>query len=353
MIRLQRKCATLAAATTLGAALYVAPARGEDNFYAGKTVTLLATTAPGGTGDLRVKAMLPFFKKHIPGNPTVIVDYMDGGGGRKGANHLYNSVRPDGLTIGAASGAIVGLAIMGEKGVSYDPDKFIYLGTAENENHAVIYTRRELGFDTLAKLRAASGVRIGGQTIGHVSYVAGRLFAYFLDMKEPNFVVGYSSREVDVALMNRELDSRANNATSVLRRNPDWFHKGVMNFHAIMETPKGEKHPVLGHLPEIESFAKNSREKRLLSMWRAFRGVGSPYILPPGTPPARVATLKEAMRKTLADPEFAPYFKKLVADDISPLSAEQLTKVISDIPRDQETIGLLKKLSGADPLPPR
>ena len=59
-------------------------ANGEENFYSGKTITLLATTAPGGTGDLRVKAVPPFLKKHIPGNPTVIIEYMDGGGGRKG-----------------------------------------------------------------------------------------------------------------------------------------------------------------------------------------------------------------------------------------------------------------------------
>jgi len=325
----------------------------QDNFYAGKTVTLIATTAPGGTGDLRVKAMMLFLKKHIPGNPTVVIQYMDGGGGRKGANHLFNSVKRDGLTIGAASGAIVGLAIMGEKGVSYDPDKFIYLGTPEHENHAVIYTRRELGLDSLEKLRAASGIRIGGQTVGHVSYVAGRLFAYFLDMKDPKFIVGYSAPEVDTALLAGELDGRANNATSVLRRNPDWLDKGLMNFHAIMETPVGEKHPRLGHLPEIGSFSKNEREKRLLAVWRAFRGVGSPYVVPPGTPNERVKTLETAMLKIFKDPEFPPYFKKLVSDDASPLGADELTRVVTGMPRDPETLALLRKLSGPDPLPAR
>lgn len=325
----------------------------QEKFYEGKTITLIATTAPGGTGDLRVKSVAPFIKKHVPGNPTVVIEYIDGGGGRKGANHLYNSVRPDGLTIGAASGAIVGLAVMGEKGVSYDPDKFIYLGTPEHENHAVIYSRRDLGLDSLEKLRAAKGIRIGGQTVGHVSYVAGRLFAYFLDLNDPKFVVGYSAPEVDVALMRGEVDARANNATSVLRRNPDWLDKGIMNFHAIMETPKGQKHPRLGHLPEIESFAKNEKERKLISIWRAFRGVGSPYILPPGTPRERVAVLREAFGKIFADPEFAMYFKKLVSDEISPLGAEGLTKVVTQMPRDAETLGLLKKISGADPLPAR
>jgi tripartite-type tricarboxylate transporter receptor subunit TctC len=325
----------------------------QDHFYAGKTVTLVATTAAGGSGDLRIKAVMPFLKKHIPGNPTVVIQYMDGGGGRKGANHVYNSVKPDGLTIGAASGAIVGLAIMKESGVTYDPDKFIYLGTAEHENHAVIYTRRELGLDSLEKLRARPGIRIGGQTVGHVSYVAGRLFAYFLDMKDAKFIVGYSAPEVDTALVAGELDGRANNAVSVLRRNPDWLDKGIMNFHAIMETPLGDKHPRFGHLPEIGSFVKNEKEKKLLSVWRAFRGVGSPYVLPPGTPKDRVQILQTAMRNVFKDPEFAPYYQKIVAEEVSPLGAEELTKVVAGIPRDSETLDLLRTLSGSAPLPPR
>ena len=352
------KCRFLSAATLLtvlsvSVAFLPTHARSQANFYEGKTITVIAFTAPGGSGDLRVKATVPFLKKHIPGNPTVVIEYMDGGGGRKGANHIYHSVRPDGLTIGAASGAIVGLGIMREQGVSYDVDKFIYLGTAEHENHAVIYTRRELGLDNLEKLRAKPGIRIGGQTVGHVSYVAGRFFAYFLDLKEPKFIVGYTAPEVDVALVNGELDARANAAVSVLRRNPEWFDKGLMNFHAIMEIPKGDKHPRLGHLPEAETFAKTEKEKRVLSVWRAFRGVGSPYILPPGTPKDRVEILEEAMRRTFKDPEFPKYFKKLVDDDPSPLGAAELARVIREMPRDPEILELLKKFAGAGPLPPR
>lgn len=325
----------------------------QSNFYEGKTVTLIATTSAGGTGDLRVKAMVPFLKKHIPGNPTVVIQYIDGGGGRKGTNYLYSNVRPDGLTVGAASGAIIGLAVMGETGVNYDLDKFIYLGSPESENHYTIYTRKDLGLDNLEKLASKPGLRIGAQTIGHVSYVAGRLFAYFLNIRDPKFIAGYTAHELDVALTQGELDSRANNASSVLRRNPEWLDKGLMNFHAIMEVPKGDKHPRLGHLPEIGSFSKNERENKILTLWRAFRSVGSPYILPPGTPKDKVAILEEAMRKTFKDPEFSPYFKKLVTDDASPMDAAELRKVVAEMPRDAETIDLLKKFAGAGPLPPR
>ena len=291
---------------------------------------------------------------------------MDGGGGRKGANHLYHSARPDGLTIGGGSGAIVALSIMREQGVSYDADKFIYLGTPESENHAVIYTRTELGLDNLEKLKAKPGIRIGGQTVGHTSYVAGRLFAYFLDMKEPKFIVGYTSPEVDVALVNGELDARANSAISVLRRNPEWLEKKLMNFHAIMEIPKGIKHPRLAHLPEIETFAKTEREKKLLTVWRAFRGVGSPLLCLREHPKTGFQSLQKIGRRRSSLLRFskrrcagirglkirkflAKYFTKLVDDDPSPLGAAELSRLIREMPRDPEVLELVKKFSGARP----
>lgn len=325
----------------------------QSPFYQGKTITMIASTAPGGTGDLRVKAVVPTLRKHIPGNPTIIIEYMDGGGGRKGANYLFRNAKPDGLTIGALSGGIVGLQVMGESGVMYDIDKFIQLGSPESTNHYTIYTRKELGATSVEKLRSIGGVRIGAQSVGHVSYIAGRLFAYLFGLKQPQFIAGYTAAEVDAALLRGELDARSNNASSVLRRNPDWLDKGVMNFHSILEVPKGAKHEKLGHLPEIETFAKNAKERKLVNMWRVFRLVGSPYMLPPGTAKDRVDVLQDAFRKTYKDPEFHKDFLKLVGDDAEPLMPEDLAKAIKEMPRDPEVVALLKDLAGARPLPSR
>ena len=343
-----------AVTSVIGAVLFVAaPVFAQAPFYQGKTITVIATTAPGGTGDMRVKALIPTLRKHIPGNPTLVIEYMDGGGGRKGANFLFRNAKPDGLTVGAMSGAVIALQIMRESGVMYDIDKFSYLGSPESVNHYTIYTRRELGLNNLDKLRSANGIRIGAQSVGHVSYIAGRLFAYFLGLKDPKFVAGYTSPEVDAALLRGELDARANNAASVLRRNPDWLDKGLMNFHTILEVPKGTRHPKLGHLPEVESFAKSENERRLLTMWRVFRLVGSPYIVPPGTPNERVDILQGAFRKAFKDQEFHRDFLKLVGEDAEPLMPEELAQVIRDVPRDAEVTEMLKTLSGAGPLPAR
>ena len=323
-------------------------------FYQGKTLKII-NNDPGGTAGMRTKSVVPYLRRYIPGNPTIVLEFVEGGGGRRAANHVFRSVNPDGLTIGALSSSVIGLNVMRETGVMYDIDKFIYLGTPVSENHNVIYTRRELGLSNLEKLRAASGIRIGAQEVGAVAYISGRLFAYFLDLRAPKFVTGYSSLEADVALTTGEIDSRANNTTSVLRRNREWVEKGIMDFHAILAVPKAEKHPHprFAQLPEIESFAKSEKDKKLLSMWRGFRTATSPFVLPPGTPKDRVEVLQDAMRKVFNDPEFRAEFQKLVSDEVSPLAPEELTKVIREMPRDPEVIEMLKKISGVDPLPSR
>ena len=322
-------------------------------FYQGKTITIIAGTAPGGIGDNRVKSMVPYLRKYIPGNPAIVVQYMDGGGGRQVGNHMYSNARADGLTVGAFSSSVIGLNLLRETGVMYEVDKFIYLGSPESSSHLVFYTRREAGLSDLEKLRAASGVRVGARPVGHSAYIAARFFAYFLGLKEPKFIPGYGAPELDLALVNGEVDARANTATSVWQRNPDWVEKGLMHFHAIYAIPKELKHDRFGHLPEIETFAKSEKERRLLALSRIFRLTGSPYVLPPGTPKDRVNIFQEAMRKTFKDSEFHREYRKVVGEDASPLLPEELTKAIQDTPRDPELIELFKTFSGAAPLPAR
>jgi tripartite-type tricarboxylate transporter receptor subunit TctC len=322
-------------------------------FYQGKSITLIQGTAPGGSSDMMVKSALPYLKKYIPGEPAIVPEYMPGGGGIKAANHLYKNVRPDGLTMGNVGGGLVSNAVLGESGVLYDINKLIYLGSPHSHYHWVFMSRREAGLVNLEALRSASGVRVGAQSIGHSVYIVGRLFAYLIGLKEPKFVVGYSGPELDLGLAQGEFDARINNADTLLKRNPEWLAKGVINVHAIMEVPKGLKHDHFGNLPEVEQFAKSERERKVLAMLRAFRQVGSPYILPPGTPGEQVKILREALVKTFNDPSFHQEYKKLTGDEATPLMPDDMEKAINELPRDREIVELFKKIASGDPLPPR
>jgi len=322
-------------------------------FYQGKTITIIQGRDPGGTGDMRTRALIPFLQKYIPGNPTIVSEYMPGGGGRKAANHVYRSARPDGLTIGNPGVGMVSSAVLGETGVLYDLDKLFYLGSPYSSYHGLFVSRKEAGLKGIEKLRAASGVRIGGQSVGFVTYNEARLFAYLLGLKEPKFIVGYSGPEIDQALMRGEVDARSSAADTVMQRNRDWLEAGLVDFHAILEIPKGNKHPQFSHLLELDSFARSDKDRKLIILARAFRIAGTHIVLPPGTPKDRVDVLQEAFRKTYKDQEFFREYKKLVGDDPSPLLPENHERAIKEIPRDPEVIELFKKLVGADPLPPR
>jgi len=352
---MRKKCLIVAFSVALFAHLIILSDAvfSQSDFFKGKTITIIHGRDPGGTGDMRVRAMIPFLQKYIPGNPNIVNEYMPGGGGRKAANHVYRSGRPDGLMIGNPGLGMVSAAVLGESGVLYDLDKFFYLGSPYSSYHPLFLSRKQAGLSSIEKLTAASGVRVGGQSVGFSTYSEGRLFAYILGLKDPKFIAGYAGPEIDQALMRGEVDARATAADSVAQRNRDWLEGGLVDFHAILEIPKGDKHPQFKQLPELESFAKSEREHKLINLARAFRVAGGPSVLPPGTPKDRVVILQEAFRKTYKDPEFLREYRKLTGDDASPLLPEVHEKTIRDIPRDPEVIELYKKIVGAEPLPPR
>ncbi|HEY3165690.1 MAG TPA: hypothetical protein VGK57_00575 [Candidatus Binatia bacterium] len=324
----------------------------QSDFYRGKTIRIVHGRDAGGSGDLRVKALVPFLQKYIPGNPTIVHEFMPGGGGRKAGNYIFGSAAPDGLTIGNAGAGMVSSAVLGETGVQYDIDKFIYLGSPYSSTHYFFLTRREIALTTLEKLRSAPGARVGAQSVGHTIYNIGRLFAWVLPLKDPKFVTGYSTPERDVAFMAGELDAFATTDDHIMR-NPEWISANKVDLHALMEVPKGNKYPRFGHLPDIEGFAKSERERKVLAMFRNLRLTGSPFFAGPRIAAERIEILKQAMTKSLTDPEFYKEYKKLTADDPTPLSPEENQRAIRELPRDAETIALFNKLAGAGPLPLR
>jgi tripartite-type tricarboxylate transporter receptor subunit TctC len=348
--RARIKLASLCAWLWLCAAV---PAFSQAPFYQGKTITIVRGSTPGGIGEMRTRAWMNHLKKHVPGNPTVIIEFMPGAGGQKAANHLFRGARADGLVIGALPSGMVPSAILGESGVQYDLNKFIYLGSPNSASQYVFFTNRKLGLSSLEKLRAYPGLRVGAQTVGHSIYYTGRLFAYLMGLKEPKFVVGYSSPELDVAMINGELDAMPGVASNVVKQNAEFIEKGLMDFQAVIEIPRGDKHPRFAKLSELDSFVKTEKERKVLELYRTFRLAGSPFVLPPGTPKEQAEILREAVRKMYTDREFIAEYQKLTGEEASPLLPDAHEKAIRELPREPEIVEFYKILGSAQPLPPR
>jgi tripartite-type tricarboxylate transporter receptor subunit TctC len=336
----------LTAHTAMGDAVAQIP------FYQDKNLTVVAATNAGGTADLRIRTVVSFLRRHIPGNPNIVVEYMPGGGGRKAANHVYRTARADGLTIGAFTSSVIPAGVVGESGVQYEFDKFIYLGTPYSGHPHIFLSRKDAALATIDKLRSTPGLRLGAQSVGHTIYYTGRMFAYLMGIKEPKIVVGYSGPELDVAFLRGEVDVRTNHPDNPIRQG--WFDKDLVNVHGIIEVPKGQKHsfPRYAQLPDLETFARSEKERNLVLLHRTFQLAGAPFVAPPGTPKAQVEVLQEAMRRTFKDPEFLREYKK-TGDDSPPLMPEALDAVIKNLPRETEVVELFKQLLGPGPLPAR
>lgn len=330
------------------------PAFSQQPFYQGKTITIIAARAAGGAGDARLKALTSVLRKHIPGEPSFLTEYMPAAGGRRAGSHMSKVVKPDGLTIGVMSNGFIPAGHLGDKGALYDIDKFIYLGSYFSSTPLVFISGGASGLRNPEQLSAETGVRIGAHPVGHTLYVAGRIFALVLGLKDPRFIPGYSGADLDVALMNREVDARVTTADTLIKRR-EWIDNNLVDTHATIEIPKGEpsSHPRLAAVRDLETFGKSAMERRLVAVYRIFRMVGMPIVLPPGVPKANVQILQDAMRKTLRDPELEANYKKLAGEDVTPLMPEDLERSIRELPREKDLIELYKKLSGPDALPTR
>jgi len=345
--------ATVIALTAAILGLSPADVWSQTPYYQGKTITIIRGGEPGGTGDMQARALVPLLKKYIPGSPNIVIENMPGAAGMKAVNYIYSTAKPDGLTMTAVGSGLAAGAILGLPGAKYDIDKLIYLGSTEHGDPYVFLSRKEAGFDTLEKLRAATGVRVGAQTVGHAIYISGRIFSYLLGLKDPRMVVGFGGPELDVALARGEVDVRANSADTVVRRNAEALAKGEFHVHATITIPRGRFHPRFANVPDLDRFAKNERERQLINLFRAFLYPRWPYVFPPGTPAEHVKTVREAMARSFKDPAFAEEFQKLMGGQPSPLTGEEVEASIRELPRDPETIALYKKMAEAGPLPPR
>jgi len=172
-------------------------------------------------------------------------------------------------------------------------------------------------------------------------------------MTAPNFVLGISAAEQSIAMVRGETDARVITADSFLGQHSELIEKGLADIHTIIDIPKGNKHPRLGYVPEIENFAKSDEERQLLAMTRGLRRFGSPYFFSPGTPNEQVRILREALQKAFEDPKFLEEFRKLTGENADPLTADAMEKALGEIPRDPKVISLVKIFADSGPLPPR
>ena len=322
-------------------------------FYEGKTLVMVQGDAPGGTGDLRTRAVTHYLQKHLPGKPTIVQQYIPGGGGVLAANHLANVAKRDGLTLGYVHSSVYSHAILGAPGVRYDLKDFILFGGPTPGGPYTLVLRPGLGIDTVEKLKAHKGIRFAQRSVGHSMYNIDRVMAFVLELKNPKWILGYSSPEIDPALERKEADARSNSIPSFMRRTRHLLNEGF-TVPIVMKNIKGRGAEVVPGfpqgLPALEQFANTNLKREILHFHRNVRPPGGVVALK-GIPRAAEEALQRAFDQLWKDPDFAKHYKKLTGADADPASGAEIQKALRSVPKNPEIMKVYKQLIGGGPLP--
>jgi tripartite-type tricarboxylate transporter receptor subunit TctC len=270
--------------------------------YAGKTVTIVVGYKAGGGYDRTARLLARHLPKHIPGNPTIIVQNMPGANSVIAANHVYSVAKPDGLTVGTFNRNLPLAQLLKVGGVKFDMTKFAWIGSAASES-TILAIRSDLPYRTLEDLKKADKtVIIGATGPGANTYDFPLLLKELLGLNL-KIVSGYSSSsDIMLAIERKEVDGRAGSFSSIR----SFIDRKLV--HAVVRARASE--PGIEQLPVDENLAPNARAKAVMALRSAPEVVGRPYVMTPGTPQAQVAMMRQAFVKAIDDAELQAEAKK-------------------------------------------
>jgi tripartite-type tricarboxylate transporter receptor subunit TctC len=327
--------------------LVVANLQAQTSFYEGKTIRIVVGLPAGDVYDLYARMLAEHMGKHIPGNPSFIVQNMAGASSMITANYVYNVAKPDGLTLGSILPSLYFDQLVGRSEVQFDWPKFTWLGSFEKSNN-LLYMRSDTPFKTIHDVtKAKEAPKCGSTGTGSPSYYLVKLLNESIGTKF-DMVTGYKGgQEIDLAVEKGEVDCRAFTVTTYFAREPfiSWRKKNFVR--VLFQTGKNRD----ARLPEvptvqelIDEYKTPEATKRMAGLVLASGEFGRPIISTPGLPADRIKTLREAFSKTLSDPALLADAKKRRLD-IDPTSAEELAALAKEVfTTDREIIERMKKL---------
>jgi tripartite-type tricarboxylate transporter receptor subunit TctC len=300
-------------------ALTATPALSQGSFYEGKTVTLVIG-ASGGSLEIAARIVARHLGKHLPGNPTVIVQNMTGAAHLVATNHVYNVAKPDGLTL-LASNPNVGIAQLTKvEAARFDVRRFQWLGSTGADGVA-LSIRSDLPYKSWEELKKADRELVVGTTgPGSNAHDFPLLLKEFAGAKF-KFVSGYpANADILLAIERREVDLWAAFATTI---------KLAADRGAVRPIVRGRVAiPGFESLPVDEELATSSVGKAIMGIRAAPLAIGRAFAAPPATPADRVKLLREALAKAVKDAEFNEEMKK-ARIEVGYIAPEEVLKMFN------------------------
>jgi tripartite-type tricarboxylate transporter receptor subunit TctC len=311
------------------AALIVVVASGHSRaqeYYKDKVVRLIVGFAAGGGFDTNARIIARHMGKHIPGNPTVIVENMTGAGSQIAANHVYKAAKPDGLTIGTFAGGLIMNQVFAKPGIEFDARKYVYLGVPAQNPPVCALTKASGITDVNKWMSAKEPVKLGGLSPGNTTDDVPKILKATINLPL-QVVSGYKGTSaIRLAAESGEVAGGCWDWNSV----GSTWRKGLDSGEVIVVLqPTPKPLPDLQKVPLAISFAKTEEARQLIQVgiheqYQVLRL----YVLPPGTPKERTEALRKAFQDTMKDPEFKAEMDKARLD-VDPIPGAEVEKIIN------------------------
>ena len=323
----------------------LAGAQAAKGFYAGKTITMLAGSSPGGGTDQTVRLIARHMERYIPGKPAIVVVNKPGAGGMIAVNELYNLRKPDGLTMSNVNTGAIFAVAGGNDAIKFDLRKIIYVGQALDEAQT-IYVRSATPYTSLELIRKANKEgkqpRMGAQSLDHTSSFVVKVAEQILGL-DFNVIPGYpGTPEILLDIERGALDGRAQGPGSLLATKREWLKSGYIMPLLTSRRTRDSRIPNVRSIAEIAPAGSQS----LMSALAAAQNIGRSIALPPGVPADRVKELRDAFAAMTKDELFLKEAEK-IGLEVGLIRGEDLNRDIDNTLRDKRMMDLYRTIASA------
>ncbi len=298
------------------------PAAAQD-FYQGRTITLVVGSAVGGGFDINARMLARHLPRHIPGRPDIVVQNLAGAGSLSALRHVENAAPRDGTHIVSFNFGLIGISKLTPAKAPIDFRKLGWIGSI-SEDLTTCYTWGALGLRTLADVKARSGLHFGLAAAGGNEDINARVLRTVLGVPLKQ-VGGYpGSAQQRLAIERGELDGGCGSWNSLPE---DWVTRRLVN--PIYRTGPATSDMPAG-LPLVLDLAPGPRERAIIRLLTAHNELGRPFVTHAAVPADRLAILRQAFDKAVRDPELLADAARLRMP-VSPRSAIAALAIVDDI----------------------
>jgi tripartite-type tricarboxylate transporter receptor subunit TctC len=301
-----------------------ARAQTVQEFYKGKTVSLIIPNAPGGSFDLYARLLASHIGRFIPGQPAIVPQNMPGAGGMQAANYLAGIAPKDGTVISVLVPYITLAQVLGLQAIAYDTRKFNWIGRIVATT-STLFTWHTSATRTLADLKARETLIA----------TAGPLSQAEIDANMLNGVVGTrfklirgykGSAEAAFAVERGEADGTLMPWEFLRSAHADWIRDRKISIVARFTRRPIAERPDVGSVYEL---AETPEQRSVLGLFLGSDDMGHPIAMPPSVPRDRVEAIRTALNAMVEDADFIADASRRMLD-LAPGRAEELERTVAE-----------------------